>query len=176
MPLPEQTILREVNRYRVNLLAYVWLLTSSTEVAEECFLELRRIAVKRRGELSDEKAIPTWCRRVARFEVLARFGYTGQNPFPLSTVTLELIDSAWRDYPNESVPCGVRVLGAWAEKLLPSARRIVALRYGQKLDCKWVARILNRKPSTVYAMLARVHRRLSQHIRPGGPKRESLHA
>ena len=160
----------------MNLFAYAWLLTSSTEVAEECFLELRRVAVKRKTELKNIKAVPVWCRRTVRFDVLARFGYTGLAPFPLSNTTVDLIDATWRDYPNESIPCGASVLETWAEQLLPSARRIVALRYGQNLSGGKVARILNRKPSTVYAMLARIHRRLSQHIRAGGPKRESLHA
>ena len=176
MSLSEQSILYQVNRYRVNFLAYTWLLTSSTEVAEECLRELKQVAVKRRNSFTDEMTIPSWCRRTIRFEVLARFGYTGETPFPLSEECLDLIDSAWHDYPDDTIPCGARRLASWAEKLLPSARRIVALRYAQKLSTQKVARILNRKTTTIYAMLARIHRRLSEHLRSGGKKREAVHA
>ena len=176
MSLPEETILRQIDRHRVNLLAYAWLLTSNIEVAEECFDELKRIALKRKQELNHESVIPLWCRRTARSEVLARFGYTGTAPFPLRTATLDLIETHWRDRADEAIECGPQALKCWAKTLLPSALRIVALRYGQKLSGKKVAQILNRKPSTVYGMLGRIHRRLSQYIRSAGANRGSVHA
>lgn len=176
MSLSEKIILHQVDSHRISLLAYVWLLTSSTSVAEECFQELKRTVVKRKQELKNETMIPSWCRKTARFDILTRFGYTGTAPFPLRDTTLDLIDSAWRDYPNETIPCGPQVLQRWAEDLVPSARRIVMLRYGQKLDGQKVARILNRRASTVYTMLGHIHRRLSLHVRSRGENREAVYA
>ena len=160
MGLSENAMVRVLLSERARLLAYVWSIVRDATLAEDVFQEVSLLAVEKRNELRDEKALPTWLRRTARFKALAAIRDSQKDRLVLSAKSLDQIDAAWRAQDDTSHEERTIALRQCLSRLSPSARRIVALRYIEGLSGKKVAEVINRSAHTTYVALSRIHNKL----------------
>jgi len=86
--LSEETVLCVLLAQRASLIGYIWSMAGDAHLVEDVFQEVAVLALEKRGELRDEKALPTWLRRAARLSVLALIRAQKKSPLLLSDATL----------------------------------------------------------------------------------------
>ena len=160
--LSQEVILRSLLAARTGLLGYIWSMVRDPHVVEDIFQEVSVLAMEKRGEFASEKALPTWLRRTARFQVLAYFRDAKRKPPMLSTSTMDVMDQEWKIADEKPSGEAINVLHSCLAELAPAARRLLALRYNDGLAGTEVAEIVGRTVGSVYTALSRVHRRLRE--------------
>jgi len=161
--LSEETVLCVLLAQRASLIGYIWSMAGDAHLVEDVFQEVAVLALEKRGELRDEKALPTWLRRAARLSVLALIRAQKKSPLLLSDATLDLLGECWEEKTSShSSADRMAALHECLNRLSPNARQIIALRYMDGLSGIKVAETLNRRIGTIYTALSRIHRRLRE--------------
>ena len=63
--LSQEAVLRALLANRTTLLGYIWSMVRDRHVVEDIFQEVSVLALEKREEFGDERALPTWLRRTA---------------------------------------------------------------------------------------------------------------
>jgi RNA polymerase sigma-70 factor (ECF subfamily) len=158
--LSETALVQQLLEERARLLAYVWAIVRDSHIAEDVFQEVSLLAVRKRSEIRDLAAFPTWLRKSARLCALRALRGVGKSPLLFSNEVLDNLDRAWDEQPSASTAEMAAALQHCLGRLAPRARRIVALRYQHKLGGDEVASRLDMKTHSVYVALGRIHRAL----------------
>lgn len=160
MALDETTIVRTLMAERAKLLAYVWSIVHDAHLVEDVFQEVSLLALAKRSELRDEKALGAWLRKSARLISLAAIRGKTKRPVLLGEAVLDQLDAAWAD--DDCVPAEetLDLLRGCLAELSARSRQFVALRYIERLSGSQVAEKLGTTVHSVYVALGRIHRDL----------------
>lgn len=165
MPLDEVTIIQTLMAERARLLAYIWSIVHDSHLVEDIFQEVSLLAVRKRLELRDEKTLAVWLRRSARLVSIAAVRRKGQSPALFRDEVLDRLDASW---VNNDITSTEETLGFLHRCMagLPSrSRRLVTLRYVNRLSGSQLAETLGITVASVYVALARIHRSLRECIK-----------
>ena len=156
--------LRSFLAQREDLLGYLTAIVGAPQVAEDLLQDLAVLVLRKHAAIPDaEGAVAGWIRRAARFE--ARNRRRRDRRLVLGDAAVAAVTAAWEADPDPAPPDRRAALAGCIERLAPTARRLVDLRYGERLDCSAVAERLGVQLNTVYVGLTRVHRALADCLR-----------
>lgn len=160
MALDETTIVRTLMAERGKLLAYIWSIVHDAHLVEDVFQEVSLLAVTKRSELRDEKALATWLRKSARLLSLTAVRGKVKRPVLLGEEVLDQLDAAWAEEDAVPVEDTLDLLRGCLAELSGRSRQFVALRYIERMSGTEVAEKLGTTVHSVYVALGRIHRML----------------
>lgn len=149
---------------RLALTAFVVTIVRSFHIAEDIFQDTCVKSLLREDLFESREHLLKWarvlCRNRAIDVIRSRDGkYDG-----LSEEVLSLLSADWPDNEDEGLSETRDALAHCLEKLTSNNRRILQLRYFEGRSGIDVAKILGRKPATVYQALARIYNLLEMCI------------
>jgi RNA polymerase sigma-70 factor (ECF subfamily) len=151
------------DRFAATILAYLCLLVSNRQDAEDLLLEVFMAALKNDQLLG----LPTgrqlaWLRRVAWNKVVDRYRHTALlTMLPLEQV-LETEDEGLTLEQHVELRETYERLSQAFRQLSPTQRELIRLRYGHDLRLVQIAEIFGKPEGTVRKLLSRTLRRLRQ--------------
>lgn len=158
MALDETTIVRTLMAERAKLLAYIWSIVHDAHLVEDVFQEVSLLALAKRSELRDEKALATWLRKSARLLSLTAVRGRIKRPVLLGDAVLDQLDATWANEDHVPAEDTLDLLHGCLAELSERSRQFVALRYIERLSGTQVAEKLGTTVHSVYVALGRIHR------------------
>ncbi|QNN22719.1 sigma-70 family RNA polymerase sigma factor [Planctomycetales bacterium ZRK34] len=165
MALDEATIVRELWRQRIGLVAFIEVIVHDEHLAEDVFQEISVAALQKRSQINDAAHLKHWLLQAARFYGVAALRKTSRQRVIFNDQLLDRIEAAWTQHDAGVISDQSAALKTCLERLSPYARRIIELRYGQGITGQDLARALGRKVDTIYKALTRTHQTLADCIR-----------
>lgn len=141
-------------------MAYIWAIVRDGHAAEDVFQEVSLLAVRKRSEIIDPAAFPTWLRKSARLCALRSLRNSGKSPMLFSNEVLDSLDRTWEKLTAASACDMAESLQRCIGRLAPRARQLVALRYQDKMSGDQLAARLKMKTQSVYVAMGRIHKAL----------------
>lgn len=160
MALDETVIVRTLMADRAKLLAYIWSIVHDAHLVEDVFQEVSLLAIGKKSELRDEKALSCWLRKSARLLSLTAVRGKVRRPVLLGEDVLDQLDAAWAEVDAQPAAESLDLLHRCLAKLSERSRQFVALRYLEHLSGAQVAQKLGTTVHSVYVALGRIHRSL----------------
>lgn len=162
MPIEEAIIVQVILRQRLQLLAYARTIVRDSHKAEDVLQEVTMLALKKKNELNEVTALPSWLRRTTRFQSLAAIrDQSRENTDSLSPEVLDKLDAFWEENEPKNKR-RIELLDECVSQLTTNSQEIIALRYMKGMRGKDVAEKLGRKVRTVYMALTRIHSTLRE--------------
>ena len=165
MALDEATIVRELWRQRIGLVAFIEVIVHDEHLAEDVFQEISVAALQKRSQINDAAHLKHWLLQAARFYGVAALRKTSRQRVIFNDQLLDRIEAAWTQHDAGVISDQSAALKTCLERLSPYARRIIELRYGQGITGQDLAHALGRKVDTIYKALTRTHQTLADCIR-----------
>ncbi|MBU4271631.1 MAG: sigma-70 family RNA polymerase sigma factor [Planctomycetes bacterium] len=165
MPESNRTdeFVREFTRCAQRLYAYIFTLMGHDSGADDVFQEASALAWEKFGEFQPGSNFLAWICRIARFRALSYFDSKRRRPRPFSDAFLDAVEADMATM-SDALDGEMLALADCYRKLLPEDRELIDRRYTPGADTRQVAAAVGRPLSTVYRMLARVHRELLECI------------
>lgn len=92
MALDEATVVRELWRQRIRLLAYIEVIVHDEHLAEDVFQEVSVAAVQKRAEIHDATHLERWLMQAARFHGVAAVRKSARRPMVFDDGLLDRIE------------------------------------------------------------------------------------
>lgn len=179
MALDQDTVLRCILRERNILIGYILSIVHDWHLAEDVFQEVSTIALRKGVDLDNETALRAWVRSTARFTALnaARSRQRRGEILVFDDGILDLLDEQWAA-ASETLNSGrqIEALRHCVGKLAPNARRLLNMRYHERLSGQSLADRMGKTLNTVYVGLARAHRFLERCVRTRMAAEDALNA
>lgn len=165
MPISQEIMVRIMMRERPKVLSFIRAIVRDRHLAEDIYQEISIDALEHREEINDERHLQRWLRHVARNRSINTYRKQRKSPLIFNDTLVDTLEREWRDYDEVGTPQTLAALDKCIERLSPYARRLIELRYSEGLSGKKLADVVNRKTTTVYVAIARIHRALGNCIR-----------
>lgn len=165
MAVSQESMVRIMLRERPKVLAFIRAIVRDRHLAEDVYQEISITALEHRDEIRDEQHLQRWLRHVARNRAVNAYRKQQSSPLVFNDALVETLEDEWSDYDEVATSQTLSALDKCIERLSPYARRLVELRYSEGLTGKRLAEVINRKTTTVYVAIARIHRALGNCIR-----------
>jgi RNA polymerase sigma-70 factor (ECF subfamily) len=165
MPVEPEKIARVLIRERVKIQAFIRGIVSDYHTAEDVFQEVSMLVFRESEKINDESHLLAWVRRAARHRAINAAKASGRRTLSLDESLLSAIDQAWESYDHEPTTERAQALERCMDRLSPSAKRLVYLRYTEGLTGDRLASQVSRSASSVYVSLSRIHQALAKCIR-----------
>jgi RNA polymerase sigma-70 factor (ECF subfamily) len=150
------------------LLGYIRAVVRNLHAAEDLFQEMFILALEHAHEIQDAGHAGAWARKTAQFLALNELRRHRQRDVSLDAMldlgVQELLEPAWRSHQAGDGGHRLDALQRCLERLTPSARRLIQLRFQDGLDCPGVARSLEKPLNTIYVGLSRIYKKLAECI------------
>lgn len=163
--LDQETALRGILAEEPLLLGFVRAIVGSRTLAEDIFQDLVVLVMRKHAEIPNAAALPGWSRRAVRFLALKALEKRARERPVMDEELIALLERAVEDEGEVAVDPYLSALGACREKLSPTARELLALRYEHGIPGEQIAERLGRPLNTVYVTISRLHRTLADCIR-----------
>lgn len=164
MGLDQGTVVRILISERVKLFAYICAIVRDEHMAEDVLQEVSMLMLDKREELRDANALPIWLRRAARLTALTAMRRQTRRPVLMDESLLDRIDPFWDALDREPTD-RTEALSRCVDRLTPTAREVLRLRYVENLSGQQLADRTGRKLDSVYMALSRIHARLADCVR-----------
>jgi RNA polymerase sigma-70 factor (ECF subfamily) len=165
MALDEATVVRELWRQRIHLVAFIDVIVHDEHLAEDVFQEISVAALQKRSQINDAVHLKRWLLQAARFYGVAALRKSSRQRVIFNDQLLDRIEDAWSRQDTGPLSDQTAALKLCLERLSPYARRLIELRYGQGISGQELALALGRKVDTIYKALTRTHHTLAECIR-----------
>jgi len=142
-------------RHRGSLLAYLLAALRDPHDAEDLLQDVSLAATSSWRQYDPATPFLPWAREIARRRVLDFAGRRARRPALLDPEVLARLDVAAARLDAEAVEPRRDALRRCLEGLGPHARRVLELRYDERLDVEDVASRAGRTPQATYALLKR---------------------
>jgi RNA polymerase sigma-70 factor (ECF subfamily) len=168
-PAAEQLI-REFQRGRMRLLAYIRALAGDPELTEDIFQEVSVIVLEKASDFIPGRDLGAWCRGIAR-NLVARERARARRlrPFDGDRI-VALVDAAFeeharQDQGEQAIEEERSILRRCLDRLAPAARAMVEERYAAGLSLRELADRLRRTEGAVQVALSRIRKALLECVR-----------
>jgi RNA polymerase sigma-70 factor (ECF subfamily) len=162
MAAERDRLIREFQRDRLRLIAYIRSLVGDADVTEDIFQEVSVVVLQKAEEFVPGGDLQAWCRGIARNVVLRERDKSRRlRPFEDDRV-LELIDVAFSENAGrELIDSRHTLLRKCMEKLASPSRELLDLRYQGGLSLRQISLKLGRTEAAVQVGLSRLRKWLT---------------
>jgi RNA polymerase sigma-70 factor (ECF subfamily) len=160
MALPADVIVQILLRERLRVTTLAAAIARDAHVADDIFQQVVLSALENCSHFKGHDHVLPWALRAARHRALDYAKSKQLRPFPDEVLDLleapgeELGEVAWSDQGEALHHC--------LNRLTPSARTLLQLKYGEGLTAAAIAARLNRTADAVYQSLSRIHKLLRE--------------
>jgi RNA polymerase sigma-70 factor (ECF subfamily) len=155
-------LVREFQRGRFRLIAYIRALVGDPDLTEDLFQETTVVVLQKLDSFEEGRDLQAWCRGIARNLVL-RHRSQARRLVPFTQDRLiDLVDAAFAERPPaEGLEEHRSQLRKCLEQLAAGSREMLDLRYGADLSLRDIAGRLQRTEGAVQVGLSRVRKWLA---------------
>jgi len=163
MAVERDSLIREFQRDRLRLIAYIRALVGDADLTEDIFQEVSVIVLQKAEEFAAGRDLQAWCRGIARNVVLREREKSRRlRPFEGDRL-LELVDAAFAERSGaEPLETHHTLLRSCLRMLAAPSRELLQLRYDSGLSLREVAQRLRRTEPAVQVALSRVRKWLQE--------------
>jgi RNA polymerase sigma-70 factor, ECF subfamily len=154
---------REFSKSAQRLYAYVFTLMGHDSGTDDVFQETSVLAWQKFDDFEPGSNFLGWICRIAHFRVLRHFDSKRRQPLVFSDAFINAVESDFATM-SDSIDGEMAALADCYKRLRSEDRALIEHRYLPGTDTRQVAAAVGRPLSTVYRMLARVHRELLECI------------
>jgi len=147
------------------LLVYIRAIVGARQPCEDILQEAAMICLRKHDDVPDPAAFEGWIRRICRFEALKHLERHRRERSVEAEQLAVLADSEIAAAVAEVADDRLGALRICLERLPPSSRELVRLRYAEECPGEEIARRLGRPINTVYVTLCRLHKSLADCVR-----------
>jgi RNA polymerase sigma-70 factor len=154
-------LVREFQRGRFRLVAYIRALVGDPDLTEDLFQETSVVVLQKLPSFDTDRDLHAWTRGIARNLVL-RHREQARRLVPFADDRLiDLVDSAFEERPAEGLDEQRGLLRRCLELLASGSRELLDLRYASGLPLREIAGRLDRTEGAVQVALSRVRKWLT---------------
>ncbi len=169
MALDRDRLIREFQRDRLRLIAYIRALVGDPDLTEDMFQEVSVIVLQKAEEYNSAKDLQAWCRGIARNVVLREREKSRRLRTFDSDRIVELVDAAFAENAgNDALETQHSLLRGCMRMLASPSRELLQLRYDSGLSLRAVAQKLGRTEAAVQVALSRVRKWLLECVQRRG--------
>lgn len=175
MDAEREELIRQFQRDRLRLLAYLRTLVGDPNQAEDLFQEVSVVVLEQAERFERGRDLQAWCRGIAR-NLARRARVAAQREAALGGELGELVERAFAENAErELADRRLDWLRECLARLAPAAQRLVDLRYRDGLKLRQIGTALDRTEGAVQVALSRVRQGLAECLRrraaraEGGP-------
>ncbi len=155
--LTREEITRCLLRNQLALTAFLCTLTHSFHQAEDLFQDVCMKAINTELSFESEEHLIHWARLTARHRAIDAMRATHGKFESLSDVTLEKVAAAMHSSNYSTQHLYQDALRECLKNLTANSLMILRLRYFEGLTSSSIAKTIDRKVTTVYQSIARIH-------------------
>lgn len=144
---------------REYLYRYILAMVPHAADAEDLLQETCKLIWQKFEEYQEGTSFKNWAITIARYNVLAYYRSTQRNRVKFSSQAIEAISEHLAECQDD-ITREMSTLKDCISKLTEKDRHLIQMRYIQDVPTKQLAVQLGRPLSSVYAVLARIHRML----------------
>jgi RNA polymerase sigma-70 factor (ECF subfamily) len=159
MAVERDRLIREFQRDRLRLIAYIRALVGDPDLTEDIFQEVSVIVLQKADDFGGGRDLQAWCRGIARNVVLREREKSRRLRTFEGDRIVELIDAAFVENAGRD-PLENRhsLLRACIRTLAAPSRELLQLRYDSGLSLRAVGQKLGRSEAAVQVALSRVRK------------------
>ncbi len=155
-------VIREFQRDRARLIAFIRSLAGDPDLTEDIFQEVSVVVLQKAGEFIPGRDLQAWCRGIARNIVLRERESARRLRTFSDDRLIELVDAAFAESAGrELIDSRRSLLRQCLDLLAAPSRELLDLRYGSGLSLRDASERLKRTEAAVQVALSRVRKWLS---------------
>lgn len=159
MAVERDRLVREFQRDRLRLIAYIRALVGDADLTEDIFQEVSVVVLQKAEEFEAGRDLQSWCRGIARNVVLREREKSRRLRTFEGDRIVELVDAAFSEQAGaDALETRHSLLRACLRMLAGPSRELLQLRYDSGLSLRDVAQRLKRTESAVQVALSRVRK------------------
>jgi RNA polymerase sigma-70 factor (ECF subfamily) len=159
MAVEREGLVREFQRDRLHLIAYIRALVGDADLTEDIFQEVSVIVLEKADDFEAGRDLQAWCRGIARNVILRERDKSRRFRVFEGDRLLDLVDAAFAESAGqEPMESRHSLLRACMQMLAAPSRELLKLRYDAGLSLRQVARKLDRTESAVQVGLSRLRK------------------
>lgn len=158
MAVERDRLIREFQRDRLRLIAYIRALAGDADLTEDIFQEVSVIVLQKAEEFIEGRDLQSWCRGIARNVVLREREKSRRLRTFEGDRIVELVDAAFAEQGKDELDGRQSLLRACLQMLAAPSREILKLRYDTGLSLRDVAQKMGRTEAAVQVALSRVRK------------------
>ena len=163
MAVERDRLIREFQRDRLRLIAYIRSLLGDTDLTEDIFQEVSVVVLQKAEEFVEGSDLQAWCRGIARNLVLREREKSKRLRALSDLKIVELVDVAFQENAGRDLMDSRRsLLKKCMERLAAPSKDLLQLRYSAGLSLREVAHKLGRTEAAVQVGLSRLRKWLSE--------------
>ena len=158
-----EQVIRDFQRDRMRLIAYIRAIVGDPDLTEDIFQEVTVIVLRKAAEYDPKHDLQAWCRGIAR-NVIRRERSKSRRLAPFEDERLlTLVDKAFEENREQDFSDARSTrLRQCMQKISPGNREMLGLRYVSGLPLKALAEKLQRTELAVQVALSRVRKVLGE--------------
>lgn len=162
MAVERDRLIREFQRDRLRLIAYIRSLVGDADLTEDVFQEVSVVVLQKAEEFAEGGDLQAWCRGIARNLVLREREKSRRLRAFEDLRIVELVDAAFSENAGRELMDSRRnLLRKCMERLASPSRELLNLRYHAGLSLRQVSQKLGRTEAAVQVGLSRLRKWLS---------------
>jgi len=162
MAVERDRLIRDFQRDRLRLIAYIRSLIGDADLTEDIFQEVSVVVLQKAEEFVEGGDLQAWCRGIARNLVLREREKSRRLRVFEDHRLVELVDIAFQENSGRELMDARRsLLRKCLERLAAPSRELLDLRYSAGLSLRQVAQKLGRTEPAVQVGLSRLRKWLS---------------
>ena len=158
MGLEADSVVALLLRHRLRLVASAVGIVRNPHDADDVFQQVVLSALESRSDLRDSDHLLAWAGRAVRHRAIDTARRKSLRN--LSDQVLDQLAAEWGDPSGGALSDRAEAVWACLDKLTPTARTLMKLRYFDGMTVAGIAERMGRTPEAVYQLLSRTHRAL----------------
>lgn len=159
MAVERDRLIRQFQRDRLRLIAYIRALVGDADLTEDIFQEVSVIVLQKVEEFTEGRDLQAWCRGIARNVILRERDKSRRIRTFEGDRIVELVDAAFSERTGGDAPESRHsLLRACIGMLAAPSRDLLQMRYDAGLSLRDVAQKLGRTEAAVQVALSRVRK------------------
>jgi RNA polymerase sigma-70 factor (ECF subfamily) len=163
METERDRLVRDFQRGRLRLIAYIRSLVGDADLTEDLFQEVSVVVLQKAEEFTPGGDLQAWCRGIARNLILREREKSRRLRAFTDLGIVELVDAAFSESAGRELMDSRRsLLKKCMERLASPSRELLQLRYSAGLSLRQVSQKLGRTEAAVQVGLSRVRKWLTE--------------
>jgi RNA polymerase sigma-70 factor len=158
MAVERDRLIREFQRDRLRLIAYIRALAGDADLTEDIFQEVSVIVLQKAEEFIEGRDLQSWCRGIARNVLLREREKSRRIRTFEGDRIVELVDAAFAEQGKDALDGRHSLLRACLQTLAAPSRELLKLRYDSEMSLRDVGQKMGRTEAAVQVALSRVRK------------------